>query len=122
MAGTRLTIGYEQVPTEGVGDEVLVFYEDGITETVARARVIVDSRLAAQVESGDIAIPLQKGLLREGDIAEIGEVIAGKAAGRSSPEQITFFKSVGVAVQDAMAARVAVANAKKMGLGTEVAW
>lgn len=91
-------------------------------ELVARARVTVDSRSATKVESGEIAIPLRDGLIREEDISEIGEVVLGKAAGRSSPEQITFFKSVGVAVQDALAARVAVANARKLGLGTEVAW
>lgn len=52
VAGTRLTIGYEQVPTEGVGDEVLVFYEDGITVKVARARVealTADGRAIARV-------------------------------------------------------------------------
>jgi ornithine cyclodeaminase len=90
--------------------------------TVARAVVTVDSRSAAQVESGDIAVPLQKGLIKEKDIVEIGEVLLGKASGRISPEQITLFKSVGVAVQDAMAGRLAVANARKLGLGTEVAW
>ncbi len=92
------------------------------TETVARALVTVDSRSAAQVESGDIAIPLQKGLLKESDIVEVGEVISGKQPGRSNSDQITLFKSVGVAVQDAMAAQLAVQNARKLGFGTEVAW
>ncbi len=91
-------------------------------ETIARARITVDSRSATLVESGEIAIPLQKKLVKASDIAEIGEVILGKAKGRTSPEQITFFKSVGVAVQDAMAGRLAVANARKLGLGTEVEW
>jgi ornithine cyclodeaminase/alanine dehydrogenase-like protein (mu-crystallin family) len=91
-------------------------------ETVARSRVTVDSRSASQVESGDIAIPLQNKTIKEADIAEIGEVVLGKAKGRSSADQITFFKSVGVAVQDAVASRVVLANARKLGLGTEVAW
>lgn len=91
-------------------------------ETVARSRVTVDSRSATKVESGEIALPLQMGTIKEADIAEIGEVILGKAAGRTSNEQITFFKSVGVAVQDAVAARLALENARKLGLGTEVAW
>lgn len=91
-------------------------------ETVARALVTVDSRSAAQVESGDIAIPLQNKVIKEIDIAEIGEVVLGKATGRTSPEQITFFKSVGVAVQDAVAGRLVLENARKMGLGTKVAW
>jgi len=91
-------------------------------ETIARACIAVDSRSATLVESGEIAIPLQKKLINESDIVEIGEVMLGKAKGRTSPEQITFFKSVGVAVQDAMAGRLAVANARKLGLGTEVKW
>jgi ornithine cyclodeaminase len=91
-------------------------------ELIARARITVDSRSATAVESGEIAIPLKQGLIKESDISEIGEVVLGKAAGRSSAEQLTFFKSVGVAVQDAMAGRLAVANARKMGIGTEVEW
>lgn len=91
-------------------------------ELVAKARITVDSRSATQVESGEIAIPLRDGLIKADDIAELGEVLNSKAAGRSAAEQITFFKSVGVAVQDALAARVAVANARKLGIGTEVSW
>jgi ornithine cyclodeaminase len=91
-------------------------------ETVARARITVDSRSATLIESGEIAIPLQKNLIAETDIVEIGEVILGKSPGRTSPEQITFFKSVGVAVQDALAGHLALENARNMGLGTEVEW
>lgn len=90
--------------------------------TVARARVTVDSRSAAQVESGDIAIPVKEKRLTEKQIAEIGEVIAGTRPGRGSEEEITVFKSVGVAVQDAVAGRLALDNAKKAGLGTPVEW
>lgn len=98
---------------------------DGIevpAETIARSRITVDSCSSTKVESGEIAIPLQIGSVKESDIAEIGDVILGNAPGRSSADQVTFFKSVGVAVQDAMAARVALANARKLGIGTEVAW
>ena len=52
--------------------------------------------------------------------AEIGEIAAGLKPGRTSPEQITFFKSVGVAVQDAISGRIALKNALAHGLGTEV--
>jgi ornithine cyclodeaminase len=89
-------------------------------ETVAAALVTVDSRSAATAESGDIHVPLEQGMLSDEDIHEIGEVIGGSAPGRSSEDQITFFKSVGVAVQDAVAAQLALSNAKTMGLGTEV--
>jgi ornithine cyclodeaminase/alanine dehydrogenase-like protein (mu-crystallin family) len=91
-------------------------------DVIAKARITVDSRSATQVEAGEIAIPLRDKLISEADIAEIGDVILGKAKGRSDDAQVTFFKSVGVAVQDAMAGRVALANARKLGLGTEVAF
>jgi ornithine cyclodeaminase len=109
------------VHINGVGAYTLQMQEIP-SETAARARVTVDSSTAAQVESGDIANPLNKGLIQDSEIAEIGEVISGTKPGRTSPDQITMFKSVGVAVQDAVAARLAVENARKLGLGTEVVW
>lgn len=90
-------------------------------ETVKRALVVVDSREAAWEEAGDLIVPLQAGLINEAHIhAEIGEIAAGLKPGRTSPEQITFFKSVGVAVQDAISGRIALENAVAHGLGTEV--
>ncbi|MCW5876158.1 MAG: hypothetical protein KIS85_04665 [Anaerolineales bacterium] len=91
-------------------------------ETVTAGLTAVDSRSAALAECGDLQRPLASGALREADIAEIGEIIAGERPGRQDGEQITFFKSVGVAVQDAMAAQLALRNARALGLGTEVAW
>jgi ornithine cyclodeaminase/alanine dehydrogenase-like protein (mu-crystallin family) len=90
-------------------------------ETLQRARVFVDSRSATLEEAGDLIQPMRAGLFDETHICgELGEVILGKVAGRQSPEQITYFKSVGVAVQDAMAAQVALNNARKMNIGTQV--
>jgi len=90
-------------------------------ETVARALVVVDSRSATLAETGDLLRPMQAGLFGEEHIyAELGEILLGRKSGRGSSEQITYFKSVGVAVQDAMAAQLALQNAQKMGLGTEV--
>ncbi len=75
-------------------------------ETVKRARVFVDSRAASLAEAGDLIIPLQAGLFDESHISnELGEVVLGRKPGRESAEEITFFKSVGVAVQDALAAQ-----------------
>lgn len=92
-------------------------------ETVARSRVFVDSREAALEEAGDILQPIDDGLIKAGAIlAEIGELVLEQAAGRTSDDQITFFKSVGVAVQDAAAARVVLESAGRMGLGTRVDW
>jgi ornithine cyclodeaminase/alanine dehydrogenase-like protein (mu-crystallin family) len=90
-------------------------------ETVGRARVVVDSRSASLAESGDLIQPIRLGLFGEQDIhAELGEIVLGLRPGRQSADEITLFKSVGIAVQDAVAAQLALANARKMGLGQEM--
>jgi len=91
-------------------------------ETVLRARVVIDHREASLAEAGDLLIPLQQGLMTEDHIyAEVGEIAAGRKPGRTSPEEITLFKSVGVAVQDVAAASAVLEAARRLGLGTEVA-
>ncbi len=90
-------------------------------ETVKRAMVVVDSREAVLVEAGDLLIPLQAGTINESHIhAELGEIVSGLKPGRTDPRQITFFKSVGVAVQDVVAGQLALQNAKPQNLGTVV--
>jgi ornithine cyclodeaminase len=92
-------------------------------ETVARALVVVDSRSATLAETGDLLQPMRAGLFGKEHIhAELGEIVLGRKTGRQSPDQITYFKSVGVAVQDAMAAQLALQNARRLGLGVEVAF
>jgi alanine dehydrogenase len=89
--------------------------------TVQQALVVVDSRQAAWEEAGDLIVPLQQGVISKAHVhAELGEIVAGLKPGRTSPAQITFFKSVGVAVQDAIAGRIALENAVEHNLGTEV--
>jgi ornithine cyclodeaminase len=80
--------------------------------TVARARIVVDSREACLAEAGDLIIPGAK------IDAELGEIVNGTKPGRQSAEEITFFKSVGVAVQDAAAAAavLAIAEAQRLGV------
>ncbi len=91
--------------------------------TVARALVVVDSRAACLAETGDLRQPIADGLFTADHIhAEVGELVLGQRSGRASAAQITYFKSVGVAVQDALAAQLALANAQKMGLGQQAAW
>jgi ornithine cyclodeaminase len=87
---------------------------------VRRARIFVDTRASALAEAGDLVIPLQAGQTRVDDWTELGEVAAGLKPGRQSPEEITFFKSVGVAAQDIAAAGAALAQAQRLGLGREV--
>ena len=90
-------------------------------ETVARARIVVDSYATVMEEAGDIVQAIRAGAIQESNIhAELGEVILGKKIGRESEDQITFFKSVGNAIQDAVAAQLVLQNARTMGLGKEV--
>lgn len=79
-------------------------------DVVAWAKVVVDHRESAWHEAGDLIIPRDQGLIpADSDFPEIGEIVAGLRPGRRSPDEITFFKSVGNAVQDAAAAARVVA-------------
>ncbi len=81
--------------------------------------IVVDSREAVLRETGDIRVPLEKGIIKNENIAELGEVVAGKKPGRVGGG-ITIFKSVGLAIQDACAAALAYKVAKEKGVGTTV--
>ena len=89
--------------------------------TVARSLIVVDQIEAALEEAGDFVIPIRTGELRAADItAELGHLVNGDHPGRTSPEQVTFFKSVGNAVQDMVVARKAFDLAEERGLGQVV--
>jgi len=91
------------------------------SQTVLRAKVVIDHHEAALAEAGDLLIPIDQGVMTADHIsAELGEVIAGDASGRESSEEITLFKSVGVAVQDVAVAAAALEAAQAMDLGTDV--
>jgi len=91
------------------------------SETIRRAKVVVDSRQASLAEAGDLIAPLHQGVINEKHIhAEIGEIVAGRKVGRESDSEITYFKSVGIAVQDVAAARRVLDKATELGLGAEV--
>ena len=83
-------------------------------KTVHRAKVVVDSREACTAETGDIINSQAK------IHAEIGEIVNGDRPGRESEEEITFFKSVGIAAQDAVAAAAVLKAAEEKGLGTVI--
>ena len=92
-------------------------------ETIVRARVFVDSRQACLEETGDLIQPIQAGLIDESHIqAELGELVLGTKRGRTGRRQITLFKSVGVAAQDAAAGRAAYVAAMHQDLGAVVPW
>jgi ornithine cyclodeaminase len=87
---------------------------------VTRARLFVDSRAAALVESGDVALGIQEGRFSASHIvAEIGELVAG-ASGRQHDTDVTIFKSLGLAVEDVTAADLAYRRAVERGIGTEL--
>lgn len=91
--------------------------------TVCRAKVVVDQRAAALAEAGDLVQPIRQGLITEAHLhAELGEIVLGRKTGRTSASEITLFKSVGNAVQDAVAAQAVLAAAARLNLGTTVPW
>jgi ornithine cyclodeaminase len=78
---------------------------------VRGARIFVDTRTGALKEAGDIVVPLQTGIIRASDIAgDLFDLCRGKVVGRSSPEEITLFKSVGTALEDLAAAMLVEAE------------
>jgi ornithine cyclodeaminase/alanine dehydrogenase len=88
------------------------------SETIRRAKIFVDSLPAAREEAGDLIIPVEEGIITwEKVVAEIGEVIAGEKKGRENLKEITVFKSVGLAVQDAIVARGAYLKALSLNSG-----
>ena len=91
------------------------------TETVKRSRVIVDTYHGAWAEAGDLLIPIKAGAISRRHVrAELAEVVARKKPGRTRPDEITLFKSVGWAPEDAASARLAYDRAMARGIGTEV--
>ena len=87
-------------------------------ETIVNSLVFVDSRESVLAEAGDLVIPINKGLIPEEHVrAEIGELNNGTKTGRTSDEQITLFKSCGVAVQDAVSASIVIKNSESQNLG-----
>ena len=82
--------------------------------------IVVDSIETALREAGDLLPVLEKGRLQARDLLELGDVICGRQAGRSTSDEITLFESQGMAIQDlALAARLEPL-ARENGLGVEL--
>ncbi len=91
------------------------------TTTIVRSKFVADLKEANLAEAGDILIPIAEGAVTEDHIfASLGEIIIGAKPGRESDEEITVFKSCGLAVQDISTAQAVYAAARKKGIGTEV--
>ncbi|HII06068.1 MAG TPA: alanine dehydrogenase [Methanotrichaceae archaeon] len=87
-----------------------------------RSKVVVDD-MAQASHSGEVNVPLTNGLLApEGIYAQIGEIVAGKVAGRVSDEEITIFDSTGLAIQDVATATKVHQKAVEKGIGTKLSF
>jgi ornithine cyclodeaminase/alanine dehydrogenase-like protein (mu-crystallin family) len=92
------------------------------TATVAASALFCDSRESLASEAGEFRLAISEGLITgvEHVRAELGEVLAGTAPGRRDTDELTVFRSLGLAIEDLAAAQVAVATAAEQGIGTEV--
>jgi ornithine cyclodeaminase/alanine dehydrogenase-like protein (mu-crystallin family) len=101
----------------GVHINAVGSYKPTVTEipaaTVCRARVVVDHRASALEEAGDLLVPFRAGMIGEEVLGtELGQIVLGQKPGRTSADEITLFKSVGVAIQDLCAAARVLANGR----------
>jgi alanine dehydrogenase len=91
------------------------------TTTVKRSKFVADLKAANLAEAGDILIPIREGAVTEDHIyASLGEIVSGQKPGRENDQEITVFKSCGLAIQDVSTALAVYRAAKKQGVGTEV--
>ena len=91
-------------------------------ETIRRARVFVDQPGALET-AGDLVIPMTAGVVGRSHVAgDLAQLVTGAVAGRTRSQEITLFKSVGFALEDLVAARVAYTRAKADGRGREVSF
>jgi ornithine cyclodeaminase/alanine dehydrogenase len=89
--------------------------------TIKNSRIVLEATELVLGEAGELIIPLEKGVITQEDIyGEIAEIIAGKKIGRSTPEEITLFKTVGLAMEDAVVANLAYEKALEKGLGQSI--
>lgn len=92
-------------------------------KAIQRSKLIVDSREAALKEAGDIMIPISQGIINADHIyADLGEVVSGKKIGRENDDEITIFKSQGLALQDLSTAIKVYENAKRKGVGRDISF
>ncbi len=91
------------------------------TATIAESAFFVDRRESAEAEAGDYRLALEEGAIGPEHIrAELGEVVIGAKPGRQDDEEITVFRSLGLAVEDLAAAEYVLRRAQERGIGTAV--
>jgi ornithine cyclodeaminase/alanine dehydrogenase-like protein (mu-crystallin family) len=91
-------------------------HQEAPAALLQRALLVVDSRAAALVEAGDVILSGTQDRIH----AELGEIAAGTRPGRTTAQQVTFFKSLGLAIEDVVSAGLAYRRALAAGRGTQV--
>lgn len=97
------------------------------SETITRAALVaVDDLAQARIEAGDLLIPESEGVYsmddaaRDGRLVELGQIVAGRVAGRPDDQAITLFKSLGIGVEDIATAAYVYQRARERGMGQEI--
>jgi ornithine cyclodeaminase/alanine dehydrogenase-like protein (mu-crystallin family) len=90
-------------------------------ETIRRARrLFIDSRADSLANAGDLQVPLGEGAITASDIGEIAELVSGRRPGRQEDDEITYYKSIGVPIQDLITAQHIERRAIDHGIGTVI--
>lgn len=84
--------------------------------------IVVDSKDQARLEAGDFAQALEDGSIHWADVHELGQVIVGRFTGRAHPQDVTLFKSLGIAIEDVAVAAKVYERARSEGVGRVVDW
>ena len=84
--------------------------------------VVVDSKEQARLEAGDFQQPLEEGVLHWSDVRELGQVVVGRYPGRKQPQDVTLFKSLGIALEDVTTAARVYTRAQAEGVGKTIDW
>jgi alanine dehydrogenase len=90
-------------------------------EVLSKSKIVADDVAAATAETGDFLIPMREGKFDVRSVyCGLGDLVTGRKIGRASDEEITLFKSVGLAIEDVAAAKFIYDEAARRGLGNEV--
>jgi ornithine cyclodeaminase/alanine dehydrogenase-like protein (mu-crystallin family) len=94
---------------------------DGVAVRMCES-IVVDSKEQARIEAGDFVQALEEGSIQWSDIHELSHVIVGRYTGRAHPQDITLFKSLGIAIEDIAVAGMVYQKAQSVGLGRVIEW
>ena len=84
--------------------------------------IVVDSKDQARLEAGDFVQALEDGSIHWADVHELGQVIVGRYTGRAHAQDVTLFKSLGIAIEDVVVAKRVYEEAQKQGVGRQLEW